>query len=327
MPDLTSDFTVVIPTYNGEQRLPEVLACLRKQTAIGTINWEIVVVDNNSQDDTARVIQSCQAMFPCPLRYLKEPRQGLAYARQSGVQAAQSDWVGFIDDDNLPEPDWVSNAYQFAQSHPQAGGIASRIQGDFEEDPPAHYRRIFPFFALTDRGNHPLRYMSPKKLLPPGAGLVIRKQAWLAHVPDQPCLSGRIGQMMVAGEDIESVAHIQRAGWEIWYNPEMRMIHKIPARRLQRDYLIPMFQGIGLSRYITRMIGIPGWQRPFWLLAYLLNDLRKIISHLLYYRGQVVTDVIAASELTLYQSSFFSPFYFWRQRLQSVGSPPIPPEA
>lgn len=309
-----SDFTVVIPTYNGEQRLPEVLQCLSQQTETEAIDWEVLVVDNNSQDGTVEIVQSFQATFPRPLRYLHEPRQGVVYARYAGVQAAQSDLIGFVDDDNFPDPHWIRNAYQFAQAHPQAGCIASRIHGSFEAEPPVHYQRILPFFALTDRGNTPLRYSSPKKLLPPGAGLVIRRTAWIANVPAQPRLRGRIGQKMVTGEDIESIAHIQLAGWEIWYNPEMRMLHKIPTRRLQRSYIIPMFQGIGLSRYVTRMIGVPVWQRPVWLIAYALNDLGKIIRHLLRYREQVITDAVAAAEFTLYQSSLISPFYFWRQR-------------
>ncbi|HEY9664361.1 MAG TPA: hormogonium polysaccharide biosynthesis glycosyltransferase HpsE, partial [Allocoleopsis sp.] len=269
------DFTVVIPTYNGAQRLPEVLARLRTQTFSIPLTWEVIVIDNNSQDGTAKVVEAFQANFPCPLRCIAEPQQGLAFARRCGLLAAQSEWVGFLDDDNLPDAHWIEAAYEFARSHPQVGAIASRICGEFEVPPAAELTPILPFLALTDRGIQPLLYQPQQKILPPGAGLVVRKSVWLAHVPAVTILAGRIGGNMLAGEDIEALGYIQRSGWEIWYNPAMQIWHKIPAWRLERAYLLSLFRGIGLSRHVTRMVCVAPWQRPWMMLAYLLNDLRK----------------------------------------------------
>lgn len=117
---------------------------------------------------------------------------------------------------------------------------------------------------------------------------------------------------MLTGEDIEMVSYIQKAGWEIWYNPEMEIYHHIPKLRLTREYLIPFFQGIGLSRYVTRMVNIKPINKPFWLLIYLVNDLSKIMFHLLKYRTKIKTDLVAACEMQLYISSLVSPFYLWK---------------
>lgn len=309
--DFTFDFTVAIPTYNGEHRLPELLESLQNQLKTEHLSWEIIVVDNNSTDNTAEVVRSYQRNWQCPypLKYCFEPKQGAAYARNKAIAVAKSQLIGFLDDDNYPNSNWVEAAYNFSQQHPQAGAYGSQIHPDWEVEPPANFQRIAPFLAITERGNLPLLYEARKKLLPPSAGLVVRKQAWIESVPTDPILTGRVKGNMLTGEDLEMLSHIQKAGWEIWYNPEMEIDHKIPTSRLQKEYLIPFFRGIGLSRYVTRMVNIKPWLRPVFSLLYMSNDLRKICLHWIKYRTQLKNDLVAACELQLFLSSFISPFY------------------
>jgi glycosyltransferase involved in cell wall biosynthesis len=306
------DVTVAIPTYNGEQRLPKVLEALRSQIEIHAITWEVMVVDNNSQDQTAQVVQHYQSDFPCLLRYTLEPLQGAAYARKRAVQEANGTWIGFLDDDNIPDPDWVAAAYRFAQTHGQAGAFASRVRAHFESSPPPGFDRLLPFLAVTERGNKPLYYSPQKKLLPPAAGLVVRRQAWLESVPEKTILAGRINGDFLGGEDLEVLTYIQKQGWEIWYNPTMQITHELPAWRLERDYLISLFRGIGLSRYVTRAVGISTWRWVPMLLLYCLNDLRKVVWYFLRHGRSLPIDVVAACEMTLLTNSLLSPIYWWR---------------
>jgi len=122
----------------------------------------------------------------------------------------------------------------------------------------------------------------------------------------------------LASEDLEAVLHIQLGGWEIWYNPEMCIHHKIPAWRFQRKYLISLFRCVGLSRHHLRMLRIQPWQRPLVSLAYLVNDVRKIILYALKYRGMFQSDLIAACEMELLMSSFISPFYLFQKRYLNI---------
>jgi hypothetical protein len=92
----------------------------------------------------------------------------------------------------------------------------------------------------------------------------------------------------------------------------MQIDHKIPHWRLEREYLIPFFRGIGLSRYVTRMLSVKPWQRPVATVAYMTNDLRKITFHLLRHGVKVQSDLIAACEMELFISSLISPFYLWK---------------
>lgn len=310
---MPKQLTVVIPTYNGEKRLSSVLDQLKLQTFTKNISWEIIVIDNNSTDNTGQLIKQYQQnwQYDYKLKYFREEKQGAAFARQKGVKESNSPLIGFLDDDNIPAVNWVEAAYDFAQQHPQAGAFGSLITGEFEIEPPPNFDRIKAFLALTDRGNRPRLYNPRLKYLPPSAGLVIRKKAWLEAVPEKCILSGRIPGSMLTGEDLEVLAHIQTKGWEIWYNPEMKIIHKIPAFRLSREYLIPFMGGIGLSRYVTRMVGVKFYLKPFWLLAYFFNDLKKILFQFLKYGLFLKNDLVAACEMELYIKSLISFFHLW----------------
>ena len=312
------DFSVAIPTYNGGQRLAAVLECLRWQLNTDELSWEVIVVDNNSTDNTAEVIQKYQREWrkDIPLRYAFEPKQGAAYARQTAIKLATSPMVGFLDDDTLPDMTWLISAYRFAQQHPQAGVIASRIRGKFETIPPENFERIAALLALTERGSEPMQYAPQKKVIPPSAGMVVRRQAWIDNVPENLVLTGRTSTSMLTGEDTESILHIQQAGWEVWYNPHMRLQHQIPSTRLSRQYLTKLCRGIGLSRYRTRMLSVSPWQRPLMLPLYIGNDIRKIVFHCCRYRQAVIYDDVAACELTLYTASLISPLFMAQRSIQ-----------
>lgn len=309
------DFTVAIPTYNGESRLPELLDKLRNQIHTEHFSWEIIVVDNNSTDNTAKLIQTYQDSWECPysLKYYFEPQQGAAYARKRAVKEAKGELIGFLDDDNYPALNWVTKANDFGKKYLKAGAYASQVHPDWEVEPPTNFQRIAPFLAITERGDSPLLYNPKKKLLPPSAGLVVRRQAWIESVPNHVILTGRVSGNMLTSEDLEMLSYIQKAGWEIWYNPEMEIYHKIPILRLQREYLIPFFQGIGLSRYVTRMVNIKPLYRPLFLFIYMMNDFRKILFHLFKYQFKVKTDLVTACEMQLFISSFISPFYILKK--------------
>lgn len=308
------DFTVAIPTYNGAGRLPELLERLRNQVQTEKFSWEIVVVDNNSTDNTVQVVQSYQANWSCsyPLKYVFEPKQGAAYARKRAVTEASGSLIGFLDDDNYPLPNWVAEAYAFSQKYPQAGAYGSQIHPDWEIEPPEDFQRsIAPFLAITERGNVPLLYEAKKKLLPPSAGLVVRRQAWLESIPQKTILTGRTPGSMLTSEDLEMLCYIQKAGWEVWYNPLMEIYHKIPSFRLKKEYLLPFFRGIGFSRYITRTVNVKTYYKPLFFLAYMVNDLRKIIFHFIKYKGDFQNNLVANCEMQLFLSSLISPFYLW----------------
>ncbi|MCX7592216.1 MAG: hormogonium polysaccharide biosynthesis glycosyltransferase HpsE [Fischerella sp.] len=314
------DFTVAIPTYNGESRLPRLLELLQNQINTEHISWEIIVVDNNSTDNTAAIVKTYQTNWqrPYSLKYCFEAQQGAAHARQRAVEEAKGKFIGFLDDDNYPASNWVAAAYAFGQAHPHVGAYGSQVHGAFEVEPPENFEKIACFLAINERGTEPHRYEPQLKILPPGAGLVVRKQAWCQTVPKCLFLNHKGREALLASEDLEAVLYIQLGGWEIWYNPEMHIYHQIPAWRLQREYLIRLFRCVGLSRHHLRMLRTQPWLRPLASLGYFINDLRKITLILLKYRSSIQSDLIVSCEMELLVNSLFSPFYLMTKRLNSV---------
>lgn len=312
------NLTVAIPTYNGENRLPQVLDKLKKQVNTEHINWEVIIIDNNSTDGTAKLVKEYQENWlqNVPLKYYFEAEQGISFARQKAMNEAKGELVGFIDDDNPPFANWVNSAYKFAQEHPKSGAFSSRIHGVFETNPPAELKDITFYLALVDRGSEPLMYEPRKKGLPPGAGLVVRRDVWQKYVPAKLLLIGRTKKRwMPTGQDAEALLYIHRAGWEIWYNPEMEIEHIIPSSRLNEKYLIGLMRIVGLGRFHLRMLMLDWWQRPFAFCAYLINDFRKTVLHFIRYRKVLDSDIAAACEMERLLATLISPFYLWQMQI------------
>jgi glycosyltransferase involved in cell wall biosynthesis len=307
------NFTVAIPTYNGAQRLPVLLDHLRSQQDLPDhFTWEVLVVDNNSRDNTQEVLHqySQQSDLPFHLRWVQETRQGAAFARQCAVRAAHSDWLGFLDDDIQPDQHWIAEALKFIEQKPEVGVFGGQIHGSFESPPPPDFKRIQSFLAIRERGNITHPYDPDNLILPPSAAWVVNRAAWLDAVPPRPSLSGRVKGSMVQGDDYEPLLHLHQAGWEIWYVPTLHVHHHIPSWRLERDYLLALSRGCGLCVCQLRMINAHPWQRPWVFTKTTLGSLKRLTQHRLKYRNQIKYDLVAACEEALFLSSFLSSIYF-----------------
>ncbi|MEM9804209.1 MAG: hormogonium polysaccharide biosynthesis glycosyltransferase HpsE [Cyanobacteria bacterium P01_D01_bin.56] len=315
-----ADFSVAIRLYNGAPVLPKILDALQAQVLSTDIEWEIIIVDNNSVDGTADIVQQYQHTWTrCPLKYVLEPQQGASFARRRAILEATGTWVGFLDDDNIPELHWVQAAHDFGRTHPQAAAFGGQIHPCYETPPPDNFERIAPFIPIVERNEivcFTSGWRAASNLVPPGAGLVILRQAWVNHVPYPLALQGPVGKSLTGkGEDVEALLYLKKAGWEIWFNPKMHIDHQIPSWRFERSYLLRFFHGIGLSKYITRMVGVPCWQRPLLILLFMANDGRKLLLHMLKHYRHLKRDVVSAAELQLLISSLLGPLYGLRQTL------------
>src|SRR5262245_34756990 len=112
------DVSVVISTYNGALVLPRALDALLDQD-VGDVQYEVIVVDNNSVDDTRLVVESYISRATSRLRYVFEGRQGLSYARNAGIGAARASIVAFSDDDICVSRDWIKSIKTIMDDHPE----------------------------------------------------------------------------------------------------------------------------------------------------------------------------------------------------------------
>ncbi len=101
------EVSVVVPTFNRRDVLPEVLAALDSQ--VGAPPFEVVVVDDGSSDGTAELLERYAAVSRnVPFRFLRQDNRGPAAARNAGVEVAAAPWVAFLGDDTVPAPGWLA---------------------------------------------------------------------------------------------------------------------------------------------------------------------------------------------------------------------------
>jgi glycosyltransferase involved in cell wall biosynthesis len=315
---LVLNFTVAIPTYNGATRIPQVLQKLRSQTGTENIAWEVLVVDNNSNDLTFEVVKEFQNnwLANIPLRYCQESQQGLAFARQKAIQESQGKYVGFLDDDNLPATDWVAAAFYFGENYPQCGAYGSRIQGLFEKPPPENFEKLKRFLAVEDRGDRAHLFDPDNLRLPPGAGLVVRKQAWQECVPASISLVGRVGGSMLPGEEYEVLLYMHKGGWEIWYNPEMVTQHKMSASRLDKEYLLLIAYNGGLVTSRLRAIATKkAWHKPFIFTKGFLGSFRRWIFYSWQNQKKLGKDLATDVEEKFLWGTFVSYLYYLKGKI------------
>ena len=248
---MLESITVIICTYNNCQLLENTLKTLEKQETSSGIKWSVLVVSNNCNDQTSYITQKYIQNNPILFRVVEEPTQGLAYARRRGVQETTSELIAFVDDDCLLSCDWVEQAVNFFQQHPEAGAVGSRVQLLWEVEPPSELLQFQGYLSSYDLGDSPQQVNTYLV----GAGLVVKRSAlldsgWL----DKITLVGRNGKTLTAGDDSEIVLRIRNAGYQLWYNPCMQIEHYIPKKRISIDYLCRLLYGIGKTRPVLYVL-------------------------------------------------------------------------
>jgi GT2 family glycosyltransferase len=253
MPPL--DLTVAICTHNNAPLLARTIERLEAQRADG-VAWEVLVVDNACTDGTGEVLRAAAARGRIPmLRVHLEERLGLLHARRAAFFEARADLIAFVDDDCLLDADWVGALARFARAHPAAGAIGGRVEVLWELEPSPIVVASRQLFAHQDKGPEAVRLPQRGAAQLVGAGLAVRKEAlvrsrWL----DRAQMPGRTGQALTSGDDDEMVLRIRAAGFELWYEPAMRLQHFIPARRMTREYLERLYPGVGATSPMVRLL-------------------------------------------------------------------------
>lgn len=127
--------SVVIPTYNRSKMLIETLESLEYQD-FDKNNFEVIVVDNNSKDDTNICVNKYCENTALNLKYVKEKRQGDIYARHTGAGLADGEILYFTDDDATFDHNLLSEIYSIFEKYPAVGAVGTRIQIVWDEQPP-----------------------------------------------------------------------------------------------------------------------------------------------------------------------------------------------
>src|SRR6266852_1211675 len=121
------DLSVLICTYTRAPLLMRTFEHVAAQVVPADTQWEIIVVDNNCADDISEVVRRYSSDPRIPtLRSVREPRQGIAFARRRAFLESRGELLACVDDDCLLAPDWIGEALQFAREHQRAGAFGGR---------------------------------------------------------------------------------------------------------------------------------------------------------------------------------------------------------
>ena len=245
--------SVVVCCYNSAARLPDTLAHLaRLEPPAGGV--EVVLVDNGSTDDTARVAGEAWASAgaPFPFAVVAEPELGLSHARRRGILAARHETVVFCDDDNWLSPSYLREADALLAGRPEVGAICGHSLGRYQSPPPDWLPPV-AYALAVGHGDRPSGAL-PERMVPWGAGLVIRKRILdrLFACGFESLLSDRQGDALSSGGDTEYCILARVLGYSWWYESRMTFEHFVPAGRLTEDYFRRLFHGFGRAECLIQ---------------------------------------------------------------------------
>lgn len=245
--DQDPNITFIICTYNRASYLDDTLHSLFQQK-INDSYIEILIVDNNSEDDTKAIAEAYMAQESSSrikVSYCVETQQGLSYARNHGIAEAKADNVVFLDDDILLGKSFIGSWLTFFKEFTDYSAAGGKIHVQFDAGKPkwaSHF--LMTLFGYHDLGKKVRKYPSNK--YPFGGNMGFRKEIFSQTGVFDTEL-GRKGKNLTANEEKDLFNRVKALGEPILYLPDAFLFHRIGKERATRDYIRKQAEGMGKS--------------------------------------------------------------------------------
>lgn len=257
-----SMISVIVCTYNRSARLRVALDSLTRMPVPPGLAWELVIVDNNSSDDTEQVVTQYQRTVPFDVRYVFEGEQGHSHARNRGVQESKGEVLAFTDDDVTVDAHWLDELRQ-AYDRFDCVGIGGRIVPLWMCSKPPWFQESGPYALMKvivsfDHGDQAFLLNTP----PFGANMSFRREAFVRYGLFRTDL-GRIGTRLRGAEDTEFGTRLLRNGERLIYNPGAIIYHPVERERVTQSYFQRWYFQYGrTSARAARILAVHGRVRP-----------------------------------------------------------------
>jgi len=291
--------TVILCTYNRCRVLATALSSLAASMLPQSVEWEVLVVDNNSRDQTRAVVEDFCRRYPGRFRYMFEPRQGKSYALNTGIRDARGEVLAFVDDDVTVEPTWLQNLTVALHKGGWAGA-GGRVLPMRRFVPPAWLALEGPrslagaLYAYCDPGDVPGELKRP----PYGANMAFRREMFDRYGDFRTDL-GPFPDSKIGFEDTEFGRRLLASGERLCYVPSATVYHEINEKRVRKDHFLAWWFDLGrgsvrqtekslsateILKVLTRVL----LTTPRWLLT--LDPQRRFYSkcRIWYEAGKVV---------------------------------------
>jgi glycosyltransferase involved in cell wall biosynthesis len=253
---------VCVCTYQRPQLLKRLLVALAAQETGGQFTFSIVVADNDQSRSAETVVSEFVATSDVAVAYCVEPQQNIALARNKAVANAAGDYIAFIDDDEVPEKDWLQTLFVACNKY-GVDGVLGPVKPSFEDGVPRW---------IVKGGFYDRECYETGRVLVHGqtrTGNVLMREPVLRDT-DPP-----FRQEFRAGEDVDFFRRaIERGRVFIWCN-EAVVYEAVPPTRWKRMYLLrkAMLRGacaalrptVGVRDITTSVVAVPlyGLALPF----------------------------------------------------------------
>jgi glycosyltransferase involved in cell wall biosynthesis len=231
------DASVVICTYNRANLLAETLDSVGRSRLSG-LRWNVIVVDNNSNDATRQIVTSRIEGFPVPLQYIFEPRQGKCISLNTALAATDAAVVVFTDDDVRVGEGWVEASCRPILDDPRIDYTGGPVLPIWECACPPWFDQqrsdLWGTLAILDYGPDPFVF-EERRRVPLGANMAVRR-ALIDRIGGFDPSLGRRGDSLLGQEQAEFFCRSRSTGAVGLYVPGMALHHHVPARRLTRGY-------------------------------------------------------------------------------------------
>jgi succinoglycan biosynthesis protein ExoM len=221
--------SILIPTYQRFQLLSCALTACIEQGAEVSEPIEIVVIDNCFDGSARSIAAELSRTSPVDLRYVHEPRKGVATVRNSALRAARGKYVIFLDDDQLPQPGWL-RAYIGAAKN-GAKAAFGPLDPHYEKAPTVHVdavRKMFSRkFSVEDGGDIGSLY----PYLGTGNSLFEKHYCFPESDPFDACFDS------FGGEDVWMLAGLHARGIPFTWAAGAYVLEFVPASRMSHEYL------------------------------------------------------------------------------------------
>ena len=246
--------SIVICSYNRASYISGALDSLYHQSA-GLDNFEAIIVDNNSTDNTADVFKHWRSSHANgSFTYLTESKQGASFARNTGANSAKGQWLCFMDDDAIANEVYVENIIKHIKTTPEAIGFGGRIIPKYIPSEPewmSYYVSSLvgnfdyaPTACAFENGKYPLE-----------SNMIVKKDIYDSIGGFNTQLPGVVGTLRIGGEGKELFYKLLAQGHTIYYDPAICVHHVVEVKKLTPEYMYRVASGIGRGEK-TRTLSI-----------------------------------------------------------------------
>lgn len=239
--------SLIVATYNRSVSLIRALESVAEQNA-PLSEWECIVVNNNSTDDTRERFEEFAAAHPDHnFRMVTEMRQGLSYARNRGIGESEAEYIAIIDDDERISPDFITSYISLFDTTPDAVAAGGPIVAEYPSGRPrwmSHFTER-PVANTMYFGDKVCEF--PVGRIPGGGNMAMRRSAVRRYGVFDTSL-GYVGESLVGGEESDLFERLRIAEAKYYYVPQAVMYHIIPTEKLTAEYLSRLSFNVGVSQ-------------------------------------------------------------------------------